>query len=180
MLSSSVLTAIKTCIYFFFNPQKTFVHSWLDSAGFHFRVHSAPASTNKVWRTERSQAALHELHSLTWIRKMLTGLSKKTDLKQQQWDMSPVPIPSGGAVRSIYNWEMMRTRASSVKLFLLTMPNRYNQSSLEDIQRHTVTASTNPMLRLPRYSANILDISIKSVWLNNSSEFHLSADAFRF
>lgn len=60
------------------------------------------------------------------------------------------------------------------------MPNRYNQSSLEDIQRHTVTASTNPVLRLPSYSANILDISIKSVWLNNSSKFHLSVYSFRF
>lgn len=51
-------------------------------------------------------------------------------------------------------WQMKnKSRKSQVWVqsssFYLTMRNRYNQSSLEDIPWHTVTPSTNPMLWLP-------------------------------
>lgn len=48
-------------------------------------------------------------------------------------------------------WKLWETKesSSSAKLLLLIMPNRYNQPSLEDIQQHTVTASTKPMYDSP-------------------------------
>lgn len=53
----------------------------------------------------------------------------------------------------------------SVKQFLLAMPNRYNQSSLEDTQQQQLQQVQTPAVPLPSCSANgiFFDISIKSV-----------------
>lgn len=62
----------------------------------------------------------------------------------------PVFVCHGNQCQKYHHqiWKLWES-SSSAKLLLLIMPNRYNQPSLEDIQQHTVTASTKPMYDSP-------------------------------
>lgn len=114
---------------------------------------------------------LIKVYTPTWLSFSLILLRQCVHNKSRyhlKMNMPPL-FPSGRRaeiIQSLCTVEEKTSRrarsVSSVKLLLLTMPRRCNQSSLEDIQQHTMTTSINPTLRLPRYSANISDDSNSS------------------